>query len=68
MSYQKGDVLFVETDGFVDDVLVIIKQIYDNTYEVFSTENSTTDVYSETVLMDMTITGEDYRSKYGITK
>jgi hypothetical protein len=71
MSYQSGDILISELDGFVNDVYVIIEEALGNenkSYKVYSREYDMELIYKETYLNSITITGEEYRSKYGIKK
>jgi len=71
MSYQSGDILFLESDGFVNDILTIIQECTVHNYKgytVHSREQDCTLNYSESYLKVMTISGEDYKKKYGIKK
>jgi len=71
MSYQSGDILIAELDGFVNDIYIIIEEALDNkhkSYKVYSREHEMELIYPEAFLNATTISGEDYRSKYGIKK
>lgn len=71
MKYESGDILFHEYDGFVNDIYIIVEEVKGErhkSYKVFSREHATEFVYSEAYLSAMTISGEDYRQKYGIKK
>jgi hypothetical protein len=71
MSYQSGDILISEFDGFVDDIYVIVKEATNTHYKsyvVYSREQDINLVYPEIYLRNSTVSGEEYRSKYGIKK
>lgn len=71
MSYQSGDILISEFDGFINDILTIVQEekgyIY-KSFKVYSREHDINLVYSESYLRATTLSGEEYRSKYGIKK
>jgi hypothetical protein len=71
MSYQSGDILIAEFDGFVNDIYVIVEEEKDCTYKsfkVYSREQDMELIYPEAYLNATTISGEEFRSKYGIKK
>ena len=71
MSYHSGDILISEIDGFVNDIYVIVeeeKNAKHKSYIVYSREQDNNLVYPEAYLRNLTISGEDFRSKYGIKK
>lgn len=71
MSYQSGDVLISEFDGFVNDIFIIVEEekgcIY-KSFKVYSREHDINLIYPESYLRATTLSGEAYRSKYGIKK
>jgi|694.fasta_scaffold32396_3 hypothetical protein len=71
MSYQSGDILISEFDGFVNDIYVIVEEAVNTHYKsyvVYSREQDINLVYPEIYLLNTTVSGEEYRSKYGIKK
>ena len=71
MSYQSGDVLIAEFDGFVNDIFTVVSESTVNGYKsyiVYSRENDCSLNYTESYLKNMTISGEEFRNKYGIKK
>jgi len=71
MSYQSGDVLIAEFDGFVNDIYIIVQESQETkhkSYIVYSREQDINLVYPEAYLRSTTISGEEFRSKYGIKK
>lgn len=71
MSYQSGDILIAELDGFVNDIYVIVEEINNTkskSFIVYSREEDINLVYPEVYLKAITISGEEFRSKYGIKK
>jgi hypothetical protein len=71
MSYQSGDILISEFDGFVNDIYVIVEEAANTHYKsyvVYSREQDINLVYPEIYLLNTTVSGEEYRSKYGIKK
>jgi len=71
MPYQSGDILVNENDGFVNDIYIIVEEAkgeHYKSYKVYSREYETELIYPETYLKTMTLTGEEFRYKYGIKK
>ena len=71
MTYQSGDILISEYDGFVNDVYVIVEEekgYMHKSFKVYSREHDINLVYPESYLRATTVSGEEYRCKYGIKK
>lgn len=71
MSYQSGDILISEFDGFVNDVFVIVEEekgYMHKSFKVYSREHDINLIYPESYLRATTLSGEEFRSKYGIKK
>lgn len=71
MSYQSGDTLICEYDGFINDILIIVEEekgcMY-KSFKVYSREHDINLIYPESYLRATTLSGEEFRSKYGIKK